>query len=353
MRECGHCTVIGGYILNHWLIDGHLDLAYNALEGRDPRLTLAQLRATDPLAPSGQRATVTFEELRAAGTRLCFGTIFTMPQVKTSMAGAQLPGYTDEHGARQQALQNLDVYQQWEDQGFIRLLKTRGAVAAHLADTTEDQPLGVVLLMEGADPIHDADDLPFWVERGVRLIGPAWGRTRFAGGTGSPGPLTEAGKALVQAMKELSLTLDASHLDDASFWDAAEIGPKMIASHSNSRALVDGNRHLTDEMAKTIVGQGGLLGLVFCNSFIRRGWQRGMPRPTMTDLLAHAEHYASLVGWEHLGLGTDMDGGFGSEGSPDPIESYRDLPRFLEGIPEPQRAGVAGKNWANWLLRSF
>lgn len=331
-----------------WLIDAHLDLAYNVLEGRDPTLPLLEYRAVDPMA-GVQRATTTLGGLREAGVRLCFGTIFTMPAGKSSMSDATLAGYTDHAGAREQALQNLDVYQRWEERGLIRLLRTRQDVVSHLDGWTEAAPLGVVLLMEGADPIRNAADLPYWVGQGVRLVGLAWQKTRFAGGTGTPGPLSEAGKELVQAMKELGVTVDASHLDDASFWDTLDIGPQIIASHSNSRALVDGNRHLTDDMVRAIADTDGVVGLVFCNSFIKRGWQRGEPRPTMTDLAAHAEHYAKLIGWNRIGLGTDMDGGFGAEGSPDPIDSYLDVPRFLDALPEEHREAVAHGNWERWL----
>lgn len=335
-----------------WLIDAHLDLAYNTLEGRDPTLPLEQYRAADPMAKV-QRATTTLEELRLAGVRLCFGTIFTMPQGKNSMSDATIPGYTDHAGAKQQAMQNLDVYHRWEDRGLIRLLKTRQDMTDHLDSWTPDSPLGLILLMEGADPIRDAADLPFWVDQGVRLIGLAWQKTRFAGGTATPGPLTDAGKELVQAMKDLGLTVDASHLDDAAFWDTVEIGPQLIASHSNSRALVDGNRHLTDDMVRAIAGCGGMVGLVFCNSFIRRGWKRGQPRPTLGDLALHAQHYANLIGWQRIGLGTDMDGGFGAEGSPDPIDRYRDVPQFLDAIPTEHREAVAHGNWQRWLRERF
>lgn len=335
-----------------WLIDAHLDLAYNALEGRDPTLPLAEYRAADPMA-ARQRATTTLDELRLASVRLCFGTIFTMPHGKSSMSDATIAGYTDHAGARAQATANLDVYHRWEDRGLIRLLKTRQEVTDHLDSWTPDAPLGLTLLMEGADPIRDADDLPFWVEQGVRMIGLAWQKTRFAGGTATPGPLSEAGKELVTAMKDLGLTVDASHLDDAAFWDTVDIGPQLIASHSNSRTLVDGNRHLTDDMVKAIAATDGMIGLVFCNSFINRSWKRGEPRPTMTDLLGHAQHYADLIGWNRVGLGTDMDGGFGVEGSPDPIESYRDVPRFLDVIPAEHREAVAHGNWERWLRERF
>lgn len=328
------------------LIDGHLDLAFNAAQGRDLTLDLETLRTLDPVA--GETATVTFGELRAAGTRVCFGTLFALPRTAGSPGG-----YADHAGARAQALAQREQYQRWEDAGQLRVLRSRAEVAAHLAEPpgSISKPLGVVLLMEGADPVRDADDLPFWVESGVRVIGPAWGRTRYAGGTEAPGGLTSAGRALVAAMRDLEVTLDASHLDDAAFWEALELGPRVIATHANSRARVPGNRHLTDEMARAVAGTGGVIGVVFLSTFIRAGWAAGQKRAGLEELAAHAAHYAGVVGWDHVGLGTDLDGGFGREKTPAGIERYRDVPRLLELLPPEHRAGVAGANWARWLTR--
>lgn len=326
------------------LIDGHLDLAWNAAQGRDLTLDLSALRAEDPV--QGETATVTLAELRAAGTRVCFGTLFALPRTPDSPHG-----YTDHAGARAQALGQLEQYRRWEGAGWLRVLRGGAEVAAHLADPAA--PLGVVLLMEGADPVRGADDLPFWVEAGVRVIGPAWGRTRYAGGTDAPGPLTAEGRELVGAMRELGVTLDASHLDDAAFWEAVALGPRLIATHANSRARVPGNRQLSDEMARAVAAAGGVIGLVFLSSFIRPGWSVGQPRARLADLAAHAAHYARLVGWGHVGLGTDLDGGFGREKAPAEVERYRDVGRLLAGLPPHARAGVAGGNWARWLTTLF
>ncbi|GGK88223.1 dipeptidase [Deinococcus radiotolerans] len=325
------------------LIDGHLDLAFNALNGRDLTLPLEGLRAGDPVRD--ETATVSLPELRRADLRVCFGTLFALPH------GAGSPGgYSDHAGARAQALAQLDVYLRWEDQGLIRLLHSREAVAVHL-DGPGDAPLGVVLLMEGADPIRDAGDLPFWVERGVRVVGPAWGRTRFAGGTGAPGPLTPEGRELVQAMRDLGVTLDASHLDDASFWEAMEVGPQVIATHANSRALVPGNRHLTDDMVRAVAQAGGMIGLVFLNRFIRPLPEGSLDAVPLGELAAHARHYAALVGWEHVALGTDLDGGFGAEKTPQGVGRYTDVHALFSELPPEAREGVAWGNWARWLTR--
>lgn len=322
------------------LIDGHLDLGMNLLDGRDLTLPLDALRAADPIPD--QTATVTLPELRAARVRVCFGTLFALP------ASPDTPGgYTDHAGARAQALAQLDAYHRLQDAGHLTLLTSAAGVKAHL--DSPDAPPGVVLLMEGADPIRDAADLPFWIERGVRVIGPAWGRTRYAGGTDAPGPLTPAGVDLVTAMRDLNVTLDASHLDDHAFWDAAQIGPRMIATHANSRALVPGNRHLTDDMARAIAAADGVIGLVLLNRFIRPLPEGSLDRVPLAALADHARHYADLIGWDRVALGTDLDGGFGAEKTPAGIDRYAHVPRLLDELPAGVRQSVAWENWARWL----
>lgn len=324
------------------LIDGHLDLAFNAALGRDLTLPLEDLRRSDPVA--GETATVTFSELGAAGLRVCFGTLFALPRTAESPNG-----YEDHAGARRQAVGQLEQYRRWEDGGHLRLLRTGAEVAAHLASA--DAPVGIVLLMEGADPVRDVDDLAFWAAAGVRVIGPAWGRTRYAGGTEAPGPLTDAGRDLVSAMASMGMALDASHLDDASFWDAAELHPRMIATHANSRHFVAGNRHLTDDMARAIAEKDGVIGLVYPSKFLQNGWQDGDPRPPLSRLADHAQHYAGLIGWDRVALGTDLDGGFGQEKCPAGVDAYRDIPGSVDVLPAEVRAGVLGGNWARWMTQ--
>lgn len=330
------------------IIDGHLDLAYNARLGRDLTLPLAGVRAQSPEAAD---ATVSFAVLRQGGVALCLGTLFALPQQPERPSG-----YTDPAGARQQALDQLEVYRRWQGDGHIRLLNRGAEVTNHLAEyarNPEVAPLGVVLLMEGADPICDAADLPFWADQGVRIVGPAWKRTRYAGGTGEPGGLTPAGEELLHAMRDLGVALDASHLAEEAFWQAIELQPKVIASHSNARALVPGDRQLSDDMARAIGARGGVVGLVLYNGFVQAGWGRGdLPVP-IESVVGMCAHLAGLVGWDHLGLGSDLDGGFGAAGCPDGIDSAADLPRLAAAIPVERRAGVLGGNWARWLAEQL
>ena len=327
-------------------VDGHLDLAFNALTGRDLTLNLTALRAS---VSGPDTPLVTFSELRAGGVGLALCTLFAMP------AGEDAPeGYSDAEGARAQALAQLDQYLRWQDAGHLRLLATGAEVRAHAQGWHPESPLGAVLLMEGADPLRRPEEVEGWAREGLRLIGPAWGRTRYAGGTAAPGPLTEIGVDLLHAMRERGVALDASHLDEEAFWQAIELQPRVVASHSNARAVTRpegpaANRHLTDDMARAIGARGGVIGLVPLNPFIRASWTPGQPRLPLEALVEHAEHYAELVGWDHVALGSDLDGGFGVEKVPTGLERVSDLDRFFDLLPDGQREAVRAGNWLRWL----
>lgn len=328
------------------IVDAHLDLAYGAMLGRDLTLSLADLRAQDPLS---DLAAVTFESLRRGHVGLCLGTLFAMRQ------DAEHPwGYTDWSGAREQARRQLDQYLRWQDAGHLRLLTGGDEVTAHAARwSPETSPLGVILLMEGADPLRSADDLPYWHAAGVRVLGPAWKRTRFAGGTGEPGGLTERGEELLTAMRELGITLDASHLAEEAFWQAVDLQPKLIASHSNARALVPTDRQLSDEMLRAVGERGGVVGAVLYNKFLKANWNRGDARPPLDIVGEMMARLAEVVGWDKVGLGSDLDGGFGVLELPRGLDSAADLPHLGDVLPDEHRGGVLGGNWLRWLEQNL
>jgi len=326
------------------IVDAHLDLAYNAMLGRDLTLSLTDLRERDALSDV---PAVTFGELRRGGVGLCLGTLFAMPQ------DDEHPwGYEDWRGARQQAVRQLDQYLRWQDDGHVVILTTGADVRAHAdAWSAETSPLGVVLLMEGADAMRDADELPFWVERGVRVVGPAWKRTRYSGGTDAPGGLTDRGRELMIAMQELRVVLDASHLAEQAYWDTRDYELEVIASHSNARALVPTDRHLTDDMLRDLHARDGMVGVVLYNKFLQHGWERGHARPPLERVAVMLRHMAGVVGWARLGIGSDLDGGFGVSELPAEFRSAADVARLAECVPDEHRDGFMGANWVTWLER--
>ncbi|CAA9585491.1 MAG: peptidase M19, renal dipeptidase [uncultured Truepera sp.] len=338
-------------------IDGHLDLAYNALAaGRDLTLPLDTLREQ-----GHPDALVTLPELRAGGVGIVFGTIYVRPAASVLMStrGGSLSGRTYEtpEEARALGLAQLELYERWEDEGHLRILRSKGDLEPYTAaDIDAERPLGLVLLMEGADPLVTPDDLGEWTARGLRLLGPAWQRTRYAGGTKAPGPLTELGVELMHAMREEGVVLDISHLSEESFWNALEAGPeRVIASHSNARAFVPTDRHLSDAMIRALGAKDGVMGLVIANVFLSAETTSESPKTdtTLAHVTRHAEHIAGLIGWDKVAVGTDFDGGFGVNDVPAEIGRAADFARLGDAVPEAVRADFLGRTWLQFLMRAL
>jgi membrane dipeptidase len=334
------------------LIDGHLDLAYNALKGRDLTLELEVLRTREQR--QREEAMVTLPELRRAGICIVFATLFVMPRAAASDPSAQKT-YTSPEEAHALAVEQLDLYERWEEQGWIRLLRWRSDLETQV-QLREDAPVGVVLLMEGADPIRDPSEVEWWFNRGVRIIGPAWKGTRYAGGTSAPGPLTALGIELIKAMEQYGMILDTSHLAEESFWDALNLETtSVIASHSNARSLVNSDRHLSDAMIRALGQREGMIGLVLANNFLKEDVKRSDPEAlvTLNDVRRQAEHMAKLVGWECLGIGSDFDGGFGRQETPREIDRAAHFAKLSQLAPVEAKAGLLGENWYRFLRRAL
>ncbi len=333
------------------IVDGHLDIATNVVvDGRDCTLPASRIRAIE--RRSDMQAMVGLPDLARGGVGLVFATLFAEP----AGAGYSDQGYTTPREAERQALDQLELYERWETDRRVRIIRTRADIEDHLATWTEDRPLGVVILMEGADPIVAVGDLGAWWDRGVRIVGPAWGRTRYSGGSGAPGGLTAEGRELAAAMRTRGVILDTSHLAEAAFWDAFDVGAHaVIASHSNPRALVPGDRQLSDEMIRAIAAADGVIGLVLFNAFLDAAWRddRSVAVTVDRQVRVHAGHVAALAGWDRVAIGSDLDGGLGLEESPAEIDTVADLALIGDVVPEHARDGVLGGNWIRLLRRAL
>ena len=344
-----------------FLVDAHLDLAYNARSGFDPRLPLDEARTSrigQLMTERGQTPTVTLPALREAGVGLVFGTLFVLPaEAPGDLAGET---YRTPEEAHRRAWRQIDYYRSLADDGLVRLIERRSDVHELVAARSADQaaPFGLVLLMEGADPLREPAELEMWTEQGLRIVGPAWNATRYAGGTGIPGPLTADGRALMGELNRTGTALDTSHLADESFWQALRLfqGP-VLASHSNCRRIVPTDRHLSDDMIRAIVDRGGVVGVVLYNRFLDPAWDTGDRKSAvrLDAVVRHIEHICELaqnVG--HVGIGSDLDGGFGREGIPAELDSCADLPSIghaltAAGWRADEVAAVLGGNWLRWL----
>lgn len=358
------------------IVDAHLDLSYNALRGRNV-LRPAREQTTD----AEGIPTVGLPDLRAGGVGLICATVFTLP----SLDGK--PGYHDAHEAHAEGLRHLDWYRQQQDAGVLRLVKDAAqmqqlpclaaAVARPLKEdhptdqdtapeetsptlATVNSPQDAILLLEGADPLRNPDDIADWHAAGLRIVGLAWRNTRYAGGTGVPGPLTREGVELVKAIDRFGIIHDASHLAEESFWQLLDTTTgAVMASHSNCRAIVPTDRQLSDEMIRALIARGGVIGINFFDRFLLPPDEYGKRRATLADVAAHVKHICNLAGnASHVALGTDMDGGLGRDEIPVEIETSADLPRLAQalataGFDDADVAKVMGENWLSYFARSL
>lgn len=223
------------------------------------------------------------------------------------------------------------------------------------------RPVGLVLLMEGAEGVQAPEELDEWWELGLRIIGPAWSGTRFCGGTRRPGPLTPEGYELLDGMAEVGFGLDISHMDEQAVLQALDHYPgTVIASHSNAFALLKGiesNRFLSDRVIRGLIERDGVIGVQPINFFLKPGWKIGDGRHdiTLQHVAAHIDYVCQMAGDAlHVGLGADFDGGFGVQSVPADIDTIADIRKLIpllggRGYSETDIAAIMGKNWMDRL----
>ena len=325
------------------IVDAHLDLAYNALRGREVLRPAREQKPDHDDIPS-----VGLPDLRAGGVGLICATIFCAPDSPKD------PGYRDADEAHEMAMAQLRWYHKAAAEGEMAIVRQK----SHLTETAP--ALKSIILLEGADPIRTPDDVPLFFEAGVRIVGLAWRQTRYAGGTGCPGPLTPDGVRLVPELDRAGIIHDASHLAEESFWQLLDLtGKKVIASHSNCRSIVPTDRQLSDEMIRAIAQRGGVIGINFFDKFLVPPSEYGKRRANLEDVVTHLQHMCDVIGdADHVGIGTDMDGGLGRDQIPIEIKTSADLPRIADalshgGFADQAVLGIMGGNWLRFFERAL
>ena len=212
--------------------------------------------------------------------------------------------------------------------------------------------IALILAIEGAEGISgDLDLLPIFHQLGVRTIGLTWMyRNPVAEGnwedTGAG--LTAFGRDFVRAMNELRMLVDVAHATEKTFWDTLETSSApVICSHTSCRAMVKDfhshapSRYLTDGQLKAVATQGGVVGI-----FFSANRELDSDEADVTDLARFIAHAAGVCGADHVGFGSDLDGGFPPHG----LEDIRGLPNLTSalidlGFSDEELRGILGSNW--------
>jgi membrane dipeptidase len=341
------------------IVDAHEDIAFNALSlHRDFLQDISKLRSKKYSKKEGT-PTVCLPELQKGNVRVVFATIWVAPCGASHVSKGSC--YKTPEEAHAQGMAQLDYYRRIENKGFIKIIETKTQLKEHLSSS--NTKLGLVILIEGADPIRAPNELKEWFRAGVRIVGPAWHRTRYSGGTGSPGPLSEEGKKLMAEMESIGMVLDTSHMAEESFFDALDLfHGQVIASHSNCRTLIPTDRHLSDEMIKALTSRNGVIGTAFFNGFLDFDWaKRGRIKNevTLSTVIKHMKHVCELAGDTlHSAVGSDFDGGFGMEAVPSEIDTAADLQKLgkalsIEGFSGSDVSNMMSGNWIRLLERAL
>lgn len=352
------------------VFDAHLDLSLNALQyNRDLRCSVGEIRREEAgmVDLAGRaRGTVAFPEMRGGGVGIC---------VATLLAGCMKPAgpigsWNSPAQAWAMTQGQLAWYRAMEADGQLRqIISAKGLdeQLEHWSKDPERTPIGYVLSLEGADSLRDLDDLQLAYDAGLRALGPAhYGKGRYALGHDQIGGLSEAGRGLLTAMERLGIILDVTHLAEQTFWDALDcFGGTVWASHHNCRALVDDPRQLSDDQIRALADRQAVIGVAFDVWMIVPNWRRrhstheNHPGADLSALADHVDHMAQLLGTtRHIGIGTDLDGGYGTEQTPADLDTIADIVRFVQilerrGYSQADLEGICHKNFISLLRNAW
>ncbi len=371
------------------LIDAHLDLSWNALAfDRDQTASVDALRKREEgmTGKSRTRNTVSLPEMRRGDIGICLATVLARA----------LPGYGDDLSdanvsplvmrKRQPTLlrENLDYanqeiasaaargqaayYQILESRGQVKQIRDRKTLKSHWAKWVKARtpaararlPIGYILSMEGGDPILDPKDAEYWWQQGLRTVCLAhYGQSAYAMGTGGDGPLTKRGRELVKKLDKLGIIIDLVHTADTALSQILDLyGRGVFVSHGNCRSLVPGDRQISDEQIKAIAERGGVLGVVMDCWMLIKGWKHSAtvnPTVTLENVADHIDYICQLTGCvDHASIGSDLDGGFGTEQSPADLGTIAGLQKLepiltRRGYSEADVKKIFHGNWLRFF----
>ena len=162
--------------------------------------------------------------------------------------------------------------------------------------------------------------------------------------------LSEFGKRVVERMNKVGMMVDLSHASEKSFWDALEYSSKpIICSHSSSRALCDHTRNLTDEQMRALAVSGGVAQVCMYSGFLKKEEDA-----TVDDAVRHIMHMIDVMGVDHVGIGSDFDGGGGIPGLENASWFISLTERLIaQGLSDQDLSLIWGRNFLNvWSINA-
>lgn len=225
------------------------------------------------------------------------------------------------------------------------------SIARTPADLYEDKRMGRHSIMFGIENglalNHDLAYVRHFAQRGVVYITLCHNGDNdicdSARGCNTHNGVSSFGEKVIRRMNEEGIMVDLSHAAEKSFYDALDISSTpIVCSHSNSRALCDVSRNLTDDQMRALAQKGGVAHITLYHGFLRAD----TPEATILDAIDHLEHAIQVMGIDHVGIGTDFDGDGTVRGCADASELINFTRHLLKRrYSERDIAKIWGGNW--------
>lgn len=334
-------------MLPYALIDLHCD-TLTGLTDEDYHL-LASLRDS---AQKAEAAAALAERVRNTDTLDLPGRHFSLSAIPEGVRWCQccaifIPdGLSQEEAAAYYGLHQRNFQRQMEGSSD-KVLPCR--TAADIEAAWDQGKAAAILTVENGSALAGRLERVETLARdGVRMMTLTWnGENDLGSGNVTDHGLSDFGKEAVRELERQGMIADVSHLNDRGFDDFLKIAQKpFAASHSNARSVCGHRRNLTDEQIREMVSRGCLIGLNYCQDFLRTG-----DRPAvLDDLWRHVERFLELGAERCLALGSDADGTDVPPGLDSPGRFAGLYQYFLDrGLSAGQADGILWKNALNFL----
>ena len=155
--------------------------------------------------------------------------------------------------------------------------------------------------------------------------------------------LTPFGRKVVKEMNKVGMLIDISHASEGTFWDAIKYSKDPIfASHSSVKALCDHDRNLTDDQLRALAKNGGVIHICIYGGYLNKDAEAA----SIEDVVAHIDHAVKVAGIDHVGIGSDFDGGGGVLGCNGDNDMINITVKLLEkGYSEEEIRKIWGGNF--------
>ncbi len=318
-----------------FIIDAHQNTAYNAQQlNRDFTKWAWQTRRQEfglelPLPMTSLRDNL------LGRVAISFASLKVVPEESPYKKTWEQIAYRNPRQAYEQAMWQLDYYKRLEDENSsFQIIHTQSDLETVVQSWDDGKGIadhihGVVILMQGADPILEPKQFEEWLEQGVRIVAPAWQQTAYASSAEYDGELTLLGYDLLEILASYKAILDLSDLSERGFKQAIEAYEgTVIVSHANPRYFYDSPRSLSDDMIHRLADRDGVMGIMVYNRYLRQDWHPTDPKRNVSllHIVDTIDYVCQLTGTvNHVGIGSNIDAGYDYRALPEELDTSSDL----------------------------